>query len=289
MQVPIAPPQKTKMGPQCGLSIYVGYNSPSIIWFLEPLTGDLFTTRFVDCHFDETQFPSLGTPKASKEEKQKKVDILSWRENDLTHLDQCTPECEKEVHRIIHLQEITNRLPDAFNDATKVTKSHIPAVNTPARIYVPEEHKEMDENVPRQKRGRPIGSKNATPRKKRGRNQEPSLLQSEQSAPREETTPEVVKTHEKINDPKNTEILNNYYNDLWNRNEIIIDDMFAFSMAYEIMHDDYESRSITKCCQRQDWPKWEEAIQTELSSLAKRDVFRPIAQTPDNVKPVGYK
>ena len=74
----------------------------------------------------------------------------------------------------------------------------------------------MDDNVSRQKRGRPIGSKDATPRKKKGRNQEPSLLQSEQSAPRKETTPEMVKTHEKINDPGSTEISINYCNDLWN-------------------------------------------------------------------------
>ena len=126
-------------------------------------------------------------------------------------------------------------------------KSQIPAVNTPSRIYVPEEHKEMDDNVPRQKRGRPIGSKDAVSRKKRGRNQEPSLLQSEQSALREETTPEVVKTHEKINDLGNTEISINYCNDLCNRNDIIIDDMFAFSVAHEIMHDDYEPRSIIEC------------------------------------------
>ncbi|PRQ36553.1 putative RNA-directed DNA polymerase [Rosa chinensis] len=58
--VPIAPPQRTKMGPQRRLSIYVGYESPTIIRYLEPLTGDLFTARFADCHFDETVFPSLG-------------------------------------------------------------------------------------------------------------------------------------------------------------------------------------------------------------------------------------
>ena len=82
------------------------------------------------------------------------------------------------MQRIIHLQEIANRLPDAFNDTAKVTKSHILTVNTLARIYVPEEHKKMDDNVPNQKRGRPIGSKDIASRKKRGRNQEPSLLQS---------------------------------------------------------------------------------------------------------------
>ena len=170
MQVPIAPPQRTKMGPQRRLGIYVRYNSPSIIRFLEPLMGDLFTARFADCHFDEIQFPSLGTSKASKKEKHKKTDILSWRENDLTHLDPRTLECEKEVQCIIHLQEIANRLPDAFNDAAKIIKSHIPTVNTLAQIYVPEEHKKMDDNVLRKKCGRPIGSKDAAPRKKGGRN-----------------------------------------------------------------------------------------------------------------------
>ena len=40
---PIAPPQRTKMGPQKNMGIYVGYESPSIIKYLEPSTGDLFT------------------------------------------------------------------------------------------------------------------------------------------------------------------------------------------------------------------------------------------------------
>ena len=110
----------------------------------------------------------------------------------------------------------------------------------------------MDDNVPRQKCGRLIGSKDAAPRKKRGRNQELSLLQSEQPASREKTTPEVIEINEKINDPENTKISINYCNDLWNRNDIIIDDIFAFSVAHEIMHDDYEPRSIIECRQRQD-------------------------------------
>ena len=42
------------------LGIYVGYESPSIIKYLEPSTGDLFTARFADCHFDEKLNPTLG-------------------------------------------------------------------------------------------------------------------------------------------------------------------------------------------------------------------------------------
>ena len=49
--VPIAPLQRTKMGPQRRLGIYVGFDSPSIIRYLEPLTGDMFTTRFAVCPF----------------------------------------------------------------------------------------------------------------------------------------------------------------------------------------------------------------------------------------------
>ena len=41
--VPISPPQRTSMGPHRKLGIYVGYQSPSIIKYLEPLIGDVFT------------------------------------------------------------------------------------------------------------------------------------------------------------------------------------------------------------------------------------------------------
>ena len=37
------------------------------------------------------------------------------------------------------------------------------------------------------------------------------------------------------------------------------------------------------------WPKWKQAIQVELDSLAKRSVYGPVAPTPPNVKPVGHK
>ena len=58
--VPIAPPQRTKMGPQRRLGIYVGFEFPSIIKYHEPMTEDSFTTRFAYCLFDGTVFPVLG-------------------------------------------------------------------------------------------------------------------------------------------------------------------------------------------------------------------------------------
>jgi hypothetical protein len=61
--VSISPPQHTKMGPQRILGIYVGFDFPSIIRYLEPLTGDIFKAHFDDCHFNETIFPPLGGEK----------------------------------------------------------------------------------------------------------------------------------------------------------------------------------------------------------------------------------
>jgi hypothetical protein len=65
--VPITQSQRTKMGPQRRLRIYIGFDSPSIIRYFEPLTCDIFKARFEDYHFDENIFPSLGKEKSLPE------------------------------------------------------------------------------------------------------------------------------------------------------------------------------------------------------------------------------
>ena len=100
--VPIAPPQRTKMGPQRRLGIYTGFDSPSIIRYLEPLTGDVFKARFEDCHFNETIFPPLKGEKSLLEARRE----ITWNVSTLSHLDPHTNQCELEVQRIIHLQGI---------------------------------------------------------------------------------------------------------------------------------------------------------------------------------------
>ena len=84
----------------------------------------------------------------------------------MTHFDPHTSQCELEVQRIIHLQNLANLLSDAFIDTKKVTKSHIPAANTPTWIDVPIGQLTNKSKI-RLKHGRPIGSKDVTPRKRR--------------------------------------------------------------------------------------------------------------------------
>ena len=79
MHTPIAPPQRTKMDPQRKMGIYVGYEYPSIVKYLELSTVDLFTVQFVDCHFDELSFPTLGGENKPSEKE------ISWNELSLSH------------------------------------------------------------------------------------------------------------------------------------------------------------------------------------------------------------
>ena len=69
--------------------------------------------------------------------------------------------------------------------------------------------------------------------------------------------------------PDNEEIciLYNYSKERWNRNEIVIDDAFAYAVAIQISKEngddddwDIEPRSINECRLRKDWRKWELAI-----------------------------
>ena len=193
---------------------------------------------------------------------------------------------------IIHLQNLANQLPDAFVDTKKVTKSHIPAANVPARVDITKGQKAFESKT-RSKRGRPIGSKDITPRKHRTNgkqndheesNIENQILEEIQNA---QIAPEEVQV------PENNEISISYVHkgEKWDRNNFDVNNIFAFQVALDIIQndDDPEPQNTNECRQRHDWPKWREAMQTELHSLIKRDVFGPVVQTPASIKPIGNK
>ena len=55
------------------------------------------------------------------------------------------------------------------------------------------------------------------------------------------------------------------------RSDIIIDNIFTFQVAMDIMRNDeyQEPQTMNEYRKMNDWPKWKEAIQTELNSLTK--------------------
>ena len=131
--VPISPPQRTSMGPHRKLGIYVGYKSPSIINYLDPLTGDLFTAHHIDCIFNEDHFLALGGDNMYQNECQE----INWDAIDTLKEDPRTKETELQVQRIIDFQHIANNLPDASTNTKGVRKSSFPTRNVPERIEVP--------------------------------------------------------------------------------------------------------------------------------------------------------
>ena len=104
-----------------------------------------------------------------------------WKNLSLSHLDPYSSTCEQEVQKIIHLQKIANQMPDAFTDLKWITKSHISAENVPIRIDIPiqlstsviaTESKEL------LTRGRPLGSKDQNPRKRKFKCQDDTMKES---------------------------------------------------------------------------------------------------------------
>ena len=124
------------------MGIYVRYNTPSIIRYVEPLTGDLFNARFADCHFDETRFLPLegGEPSATVIPNVDGFErrSLTWDTPLSFYHDPHTAECDAKVRRILDLQKVAQNMPDSFSDLAKVTRSHNEVANLPARIDVPE-------------------------------------------------------------------------------------------------------------------------------------------------------
>jgi hypothetical protein len=81
------------MGPHRRIGIYVGYQSPSILKYLEPLTGDLFTARFADCIFNEDHFLTLGGDNKFINDGQK----INWDDKSILSSDPRTKEIEFQV------------------------------------------------------------------------------------------------------------------------------------------------------------------------------------------------
>ncbi|KAL6329106.1 hypothetical protein AAG906_007652 [Vitis piasezkii] len=164
----------------------------------------------------------------------------------MTYLDPRRNQCELEVQRIIHLQNLANQLP----------------------MHSLIQRKQLtNESKIRLKCGRPVDSKDVTPRKRRTQEKlgtlEEAIKMTDQFKIDKSIALEEAQIMQKA--PKEAHI-----------------EQEAPEEAHinEKNDEDPKPRNVEECRHRNDWPKWKEAIQAELNSLTKREVFGPVVQTP---------
>ena len=69
---------------------------------------------------------------------------------------------------------------------------------------------------------------------------------------------------------------------------IIVDSYFS-TMIVKILENDLDPKTMVECKMRSEWNQWKVAIQEEISSLTKRQVFSQVMPTPLKVFPMGFK
>jgi hypothetical protein len=84
------------------------------------------------------------------------------------------------------------------------------------------------------------------------------------------------------------EIFINYTNfgELLDRTTIVVNSCFSTLVAHLL--NDPDPKLMAECKQRSDWIKWKEAIEVELDSLRKRDVFSNVIHAPPRTNPIGF-
>ncbi|GJZ88943.1 disease resistance CC-NBS-LRR class family protein [Tanacetum coccineum] len=164
---------------------------------------------------------------SSRGDKKQLGSEISWNELSLSHLDPRTKE----------------------------------SANAPVKIDVPKEHSEIsNESKAHLKCGRPISSKDKNPRKKKGACNQDGQVEVKETLEGSSIRTLDMTVQDEPQVPENEEISINYVID--------VDDTFAYNVALEVMKndEDHETKTVPKCKNRNDWPKWKDAIEAELKS-----------------------
>ena len=111
---------------------------------------------------------------------------------------------------MIYLQNIEIQLSDAFTNLSRVAKFHVPTATAPVQVDISTQQiVNANESRPCLKRGRPIGSKDENPRKRKGENDH-NMKASTQGEPQDITNNETTKNVEIYENNENEEISISY-------------------------------------------------------------------------------
>ena len=269
VEVPLDPTKRKKIGPQRKQGIYVGNVGNSLIKYLEPKTGDLFRARFLDCHFDEHNFPSMEI----EQRLLATVLDINWKSEIAD--DYPDYRCDGEVARILRLRELARKIPDAFADTPDIVKTPYTQVQyTPAKI-LPDSNPANVSQI-RRKRGRPLGSKNK-PTNTRG------ALQSSGGAT--QSTGGDATNQPSVEAAPNVAFTGH----IWDRRTKRRDEVLMLQTVNAVLDQSDIPKTVPQAKRSVEWPQWRRAMQDEMNSMTERQVFGlPQPKTLD-MKPIRSK
>lgn len=120
--IPVPDPKRHTIGAHRQEGIYVGFDSPSIIRYLDPSTAALYKARFANCKFLEHKFPTLtltSPPTASPL-------IFGAPETLTMNPDPPTSLANTEVTKLLNLKALAENTPDGFSTEPRIIRNPIP-------------------------------------------------------------------------------------------------------------------------------------------------------------------
>jgi hypothetical protein len=114
--VPLPEPRRHTIGAHRQEGVYVGFDSPSIIRYLDPLTCNLYKARFANCKFIETHFPTLSIPSNPTSLNFGAPETLTLNP------DPPTPLTNTEVVKLLNLKSLAETTPDGFSTQPRIIR-----------------------------------------------------------------------------------------------------------------------------------------------------------------------
>ena len=120
--IPVAEPKRKTIGTHRFEAIYLGFDSPSIIRYMDIGNGNILKARFVNCKFVENVFPKPIT-----DSTQKSVPLTFKAPETFTlNPDLRTVLADTDVQKLFNLKDLADQIPDGFYSGPRVLRNPLP-------------------------------------------------------------------------------------------------------------------------------------------------------------------
>jgi hypothetical protein len=109
----------------------------------------------------------------------------------------------------------------------------------------------------------------------------------EQAGGSEDLDSLVLRNHDEFHGVQEISINYTSSGELFDHTTMVVNSCFSIMIA-DLLNDP-DPKTMVECKQCSDWIKWKEAIEAELDSLRKGEVFSNVIPTPSRTYPVRFK